>query len=71
MGDNAFKTAAQHDVSSRSGYFTPGAHWTRGRVGPRAGLDFVVAKKKICCPYRESNHGRLAHSLLTELPGSG
>jgi hypothetical protein len=25
--------------ASRLGRFTPGTHWTRGWVGPRAGLD--------------------------------
>jgi hypothetical protein len=32
----------------------PYTHWTRGWVGPRAGLDTVV-KRKINSPYRDSN----------------
>jgi hypothetical protein len=31
-------------------------------VGSRAGLDYVE-KRKMCCPYRESNSGRLTSSL--------
>jgi len=33
-------------------------------VGPRAGLD-EVPKRKILCPYRKSNPGLSAHSLVT------
>jgi hypothetical protein len=49
-------------------YFTrgeraPGTHWIGGWVGPRAGLD-DVEKTKIALPYRKSNHGRPARSLL-------
>jgi hypothetical protein len=48
----------------------PGNHWIGGWAGPRAGLD-VVAKRKIPSPYRKSNSGTSARSLvtvLTELP---
>jgi hypothetical protein len=37
-------------------------HWIGGWVGPRFGLD---AMKKYPCPYRESNPGRPALSLVT------
>jgi hypothetical protein len=36
---------------------TPGRHWLRGWVGPRAGLE-VVAKRSYPCPFRESKCGR-------------
>jgi hypothetical protein len=39
-----------------------GTHWIGGRVGPRAGLD-AMEKRKIL-PYRGSNPGCPAHSLL-------
>jgi hypothetical protein len=37
------------------------AHFTGGWVGPRAGLD-TVEKRKVFCPFRESNPGRPARS---------
>jgi hypothetical protein len=36
---------------------TPGTHWTRGWVSPRAGLD-TETRGKILCPRRESNPDR-------------
>jgi hypothetical protein len=33
--------------ASRPGRFTPGTHWIRGWVGPRAGLDNVKKKKNL------------------------
>jgi hypothetical protein len=58
--------------ASRSGRFTlgesaPGTHCIGGWVGPTAGLD-TVEKRKISCPYRESDpgfHGLPARSLVT------
>jgi hypothetical protein len=44
---------------------TPGTHWIGGWLGPRAGLDTVVARRKIPIPWRESNPGRPARSLVT------
>jgi hypothetical protein len=43
--------------------FTPGTHWTGGRVGSRAGLD-AETKRKILCPYQGSNPGHPVHSQL-------
>jgi hypothetical protein len=40
---------------------TPGTHWTRGWVGPRAGLD-AEARGKILCLCRGSNPGRPVRS---------
>jgi hypothetical protein len=56
---------------SRSGHFAPrkrapGTHWIGGWVGDRAGLN-KVAKRKIPSPFRESNSGRSARSLITIL----
>jgi hypothetical protein len=55
--------------ASRPGCFIPGkttpdTHCTGGWVGPRAGLDDVT-KRKILNPYRESNPGCPARSLVT------
>jgi hypothetical protein len=36
---------------------------TGGWAGPRAGLD-AVKKRKICCPYRESNNGSYGSKLF-------
>jgi hypothetical protein len=46
--------------ASRPGRFTPrerapGTHWVEGWVGPRAGLDTAVVKRKIPSPCRDSN----------------
>jgi hypothetical protein len=45
--------------ASHSGRFTlrertPGAHWVKGRVGLRAGLD-AVEKRNVFCLCQESN----------------
>jgi hypothetical protein len=42
---------------------SPGPHLTGGWMGSRAGLD-AVEKRKISYPYRESNLGRPARSLV-------
>jgi hypothetical protein len=47
--------------ASRPCRFIPWTHLI-GWVGPRAGLD-AVEKRKIFCPFRESNPGRPACSL--------
>jgi hypothetical protein len=41
---------------------TPSTHWIGGCVGPRAGPD-IVEKRKIPCPYQESNPSHPARSL--------
>jgi hypothetical protein len=40
----------------------PSTHWI-GWVGPKIGLD-AVEKRKISCPYQQSNLAQPAHSLL-------
>jgi hypothetical protein len=35
----------------------PGTHWIGNWIGPISGLD-VLKKRKISCPYRESNPGQ-------------
>jgi hypothetical protein len=49
----------------------PGTQWIEDYVGPRAGLDEVMKRKKsLPSPYRESNPGcptRSLVSILTEL----
>jgi hypothetical protein len=36
--------------ASRPGHFTPGTHWIRGWVSPRAGLDDVEKRKFMTLP---------------------
>jgi hypothetical protein len=53
---HTFLTSALQGVEwlvSRCSRFTPGTHWIRGWVGPRAGVDAV--KRKILSPPWESN----------------
>jgi hypothetical protein len=48
----------------------PGTNWIGVWVSPRADLD-AVGKEESCCPFRESNSGRLALclvSIMTEPP---
>jgi hypothetical protein len=40
----------------------PGAHWMRGWVGHKAGLD-IVEKRKISWPFQELNPGRPARCM--------
>jgi hypothetical protein len=60
--------------ASRSGRFTPGAHWIGGWVDPRAGLDDVEKRKFLTLPGLELPRlGRAAcsHSLYRlSYPGS-
>jgi hypothetical protein len=44
------------------GWFTPGSHWNRGRVDPRAGLDAVESRTN-CYPCLEKNPCRPVCSL--------
>jgi len=50
----------------------PGTHWTGGWVGLRAGV-YVLVKKNISCPYRESNPGsrHFLRSLITYTRSNG
>jgi hypothetical protein len=60
---HAFSTSALDGgewSASRTGHFTPmekppGTHWIGGWVGPSAGLDIAVVKRKISSPRRDSN----------------
>lgn len=63
--------------ASRFGQFipcepAPVTHWIGGRVGPRTDLG-AVEKRRICCPYRESNidhPARIATELCRLLPNA-
>jgi hypothetical protein len=46
---------------------SPGIYWSGGCVGLRAGSGRRGEEKKNPCPCRESNPGRLTHSLVTIL----
>jgi len=46
---------------------TPSTHWIGGWVDPRNSLEAEAKRKKIPCPFRESNSGRPACSLVTIL----
>jgi hypothetical protein len=50
-------SASRRGRAFTPGERTPGAHWTGGWVGPRAGLD-TEAIGKILYPRRESNPDR-------------
>jgi hypothetical protein len=60
------KWSATRSDRFTAGERTPGTHWIGGWVGPRAGLE-AVEKRKNLSPCRESNPGRPANNLVTEL----
>jgi hypothetical protein len=41
-------------------------HWIGGRLGPRKGLP-VVKKRKVSCPYRNSNHVKINNVILEDV----
>jgi hypothetical protein len=75
---HAFLTSPLHGgewSASHICHFTPeerdpGTHMIGGWVGPRAGLDAVVKRKKNPCPCREWKRvfQPVAVTILTELP---